>query len=79
MTSFTARPRSPAPRVRAFTLVEVMLAATLSVFVLAGVLSANLQIMRGRVRVAHYVELDSQVRRALDFAGRDLRTASALV
>lgn len=71
--------RTAAPRPRGgFTLVEVMVAATLGVFVLAGVLAANLQIIRGGVRLAQYVEMDSQVRRALDLLGRDLRAASSL-
>lgn len=62
----------------AFTLVEVMVAAAVSVFVLAGVLVANLQVIRGGIRLAAYVEIDAQVRRALDTLGRDLRTASAI-
>jgi len=46
--------------------------------VLAGVLAANLQIVRGGIRLASYVEMDSQVRRALDVLGRDLKSASAI-
>lgn len=61
-----------------FTLVEILVAVTISGFVLAGVLAANLQIMKGGVRAAQYVEMDAQVRRALDFLARDLRTASAI-
>lgn len=61
-----------------FTLVEVMIAATISVFVLAGVLAANLQVIRGGVRLANYVEMDSQVRRALDMLSYDLKAASNL-
>lgn len=61
-----------------FTLVEVLFAATLGVFVLAGVLAANLQVIRGGVRVSQYVEMESQVRRGLDMLSRDLRTASDL-
>lgn len=74
-------PRDPEPvsvRHRAFTLVEVMVAATISVIVLAGVLSANLQVIRGGVRIGQYVEMETQVRRALDFLGRDLKSASAI-
>jgi Tfp pilus assembly protein PilW len=55
--------------------VEVLVAATLSVFVLAGVLSANLQIIRGGIRIAQYAEMESQVRRALDYLGRDVKGA----
>lgn len=78
MISFTPNPELAASRVRAFTLVEVMVAATLSVFVLAGVLVANLQIIRGGVRMAQYVEMDSQVRRALDLLSHDLKAATDL-
>ncbi|MBM3854783.1 MAG: hypothetical protein FJ399_16795 [Verrucomicrobia bacterium] len=53
----------------------MMVATGLSVFILAGVLTANLQIVRGGVRVAQYAEMESQVRRALDQLGYDLRTA----
>lgn len=63
---------------RGFTLVEVLIAATLSVFVLAGVLAANLQVIRGGVRLAFYAEMDSQVRRALDVLARDLKAASSI-
>jgi len=78
MISSMAHPEPTATRTRGFTLVEVMVAATLSVFVLAGVLAANLQIIRSSVRMTQYVEMDSQVRRALDFLSHDLRSASTL-
>jgi len=61
-----------------FTLVEVLIAATLGVFVLAGVLTANLQVIRGGVRLGQYVEMDAQVRRALAFLSRDLKAATAV-
>lgn len=78
MISSTPNPERPAPRGRGFTLVEVMVATALGVFLLAGVLTANLQIIRGGVRVTQYVEMESQVRRALDTLARDLRSASNL-
>jgi prepilin-type N-terminal cleavage/methylation domain-containing protein len=65
-------------RRRGFTLTEVMVAATLSLIVLAGVLSANLQVIRGGMRIGQYVEMETQVRRALDTLGRDLKSASAI-
>jgi len=76
MTITTANPKEAAVRPRGFTLVEVLIAATISVFVLAGVLAANFQIVRGGVRLANYVEIDSQVRRALEFLSRDLKAAT---
>ena len=74
---------SPEPGFRArcpagFTLVEVLVAAAISVFILAGVLTANLQIIRSGIRIAQYAEMDSQVRRALDSLGRDLKAARAI-
>ncbi len=53
-----------------------MIAATLGVFVLAGVLTANLQVIRGGVRLTQYMEMDGQVRRALEFLARDLKAAT---
>lgn len=73
MTSITPKARSAA-----FTLIEVLIATAISVIVLAGVLTANLQTIRGGVRVTEYAEMESQVRRALDLLGRDLREAVAL-
>ena len=70
--------RRPRGRRRGFTLVEVLIATTLGVFILAGVLTANLQVIRGGIRVSNYVEMDTQVRRALEFLGRDLKSATAI-
>ena len=78
MTSFTPHAKSPAAGRRGFTLVEVMVASALGVFILAGVLAANLQIIRGGVRITQYVEMETQVRRALDWIAHDLRSASAI-
>jgi Tfp pilus assembly protein PilW len=76
----SSTPHSEPRRTRAggFTLVEVLVAATIGVFVLAGVLAANLQVVRSGVSLTRYVEMDAQVRRALDFLSRDLRVASGL-
>lgn len=79
MTSTTLRPLEPrAAASRGFTLVEVMIAGALGVFILAGVLTANLQIIRGGVRLGQYGEMETQVRRALDFLAHDLRAATAV-
>jgi type II secretory pathway pseudopilin PulG len=61
----------------AFTLVEFVVAATLSGFVLAGVLSANLQLMKSGLRVTHYAEMDTQVRRSFEQLAIDAKAASA--
>lgn len=78
MISSPRDPRFKARRRAAFTLIEVIVAATVSLIVIAGVLSANLQVIRGGVRIGQYVEMETQIRRALDFLGRDLRAASAI-
>ena len=61
----------------AFTLVEVVVGMTLGVFILSGVLSANLQVLKAGARISNYVEMESQLRRGLDYLGRDLRDCLA--
>ena len=65
-------------RARGFTLVELLVAATLSGLVLAGVAATALQIMRSGVRVNQYAEMSTQVRRGLEQLEGDLRSASAI-
>ncbi len=74
MTLSTA-PEMEDDRALGFTLVEVIVGASLSVFILAGILNASLQVMRGGVRVAQYAEMEAQVRRGLEYVGRDIRDA----
>lgn len=59
-----------------FTLVEVMVATALSGLVLWAVLATNLQLMRSGVRIAHYAEMESQIRQGLETLGRDVRIAT---
>ncbi|HEX2861282.1 MAG TPA: prepilin-type N-terminal cleavage/methylation domain-containing protein, partial [Lacunisphaera sp.] len=63
-TSFSnfARPRGP----RGFTLVEVLIAASLGTIVMAGVLAAFLMLVRSGVRVGNYSMMESQTRRAFE-------------
>ena len=75
---------SPIPREshgqrRAFTLVEVLIAATLGSAILAAILSAHIHLTRSGVRAARYAELEPQVRRGLEALAVDLRLASGLV
>ena len=58
-----------------FTLAEVMIAATLSTFVLAGVLSAFLMVGRSGFLASSYSEMEAQTRRALEIFGDDVRKA----
>lgn len=59
-----------------FTLVEVLIAATLSTFVLAGVLSAFLFMARTGFRSSGYSEMEAEVRRGLDTFAQDTRNAT---
>jgi len=61
-----------------FTLVEVLIAATLSTFVLAGVLSAFLFLARTSFRSSGYSEMEAEMRRGLDTFARDTRSATDL-
>lgn len=68
----------PTPRrsCRGFTLTEVIIAATLSTVVLAGVLSAFLMIGRTGFVASNYSELEAQTRRGLEIFGNDVRKAA---
>lgn len=63
---------------RAFTLVELMAAALLGAIILLGILTTNLQLMRGGVRITQYAEMNTQIRRGLEQFERDVRCASAV-
>src|SRR5947208_13205385 len=62
--------------VHGFTLVEVLIASTLSTLVLAGVLSAFLFLVRTGFRSSSYSEMEAQLRRGLDTFAQDTRSAS---
>lgn len=74
MITSTTRPDRPGRR--AFTLVEVMIAASLGSMVLAGVLSTFLMLARSGASAVNYTTMDIQVRRALQEFGQDIRMAS---
>jgi type II secretory pathway pseudopilin PulG len=61
-----------------FTLVELMIAAGLTGFVLAGVLSAFLLIGRSSANASSYSELESEARRALEVFSREARMANSV-
>lgn len=75
MTTSTIRSK---PAVRAFTLVEVLIAASISSLVLAGVMSTFLMLGRSGANVANYSVMEAQSRRALEEFSQDLRMASAV-
>lgn len=65
-------------RSRGFTLVEVMIGATLSSFILAGIMSSFLFIGRSGANVQNYNDMESQSRKALEVFAEDVRQASAI-
>lgn len=69
------RPRHPS---RGFTLVEVMIGATLSSFVLAAVLSTFLFLGRSGANIRNYTDMETQARKALEQFAEDTRQASAV-
>lgn len=75
----TRKPAAPrASRRRGFTLVEIMIGATLSSFVLAAVLSTFLFMGRSGANLANYSDMESQARKALEIFAQDVRQASAI-
>ncbi|HSH93271.1 MAG TPA: prepilin-type N-terminal cleavage/methylation domain-containing protein [Roseimicrobium sp.] len=63
---------------RGFTLVEVMIAASLGTIILAGVMSTFLMLGRSGANVANYNMMEAQSRRALEEFSQDIRMASAV-
>jgi Tfp pilus assembly protein PilW len=65
-------------RARAFTLVEVMIGATLASFVLAAVLSTFLFMGRSGANLRNYSDMEAQARKSLEMFAEDVRQASAI-
>lgn len=70
----SARQRSGA----GFTLVEVMVSATLASFILAGILTVFLFLGRSGANVRNYSDMESQARKALEVFAEDVRQASSI-
>lgn len=67
------------PTVRGgFTLVELMVAATLATVIMAAVLSAFTFMGRNLARLSSYQALESESRKALNYLRRDFATAEAV-
>ena len=62
-----------------FTLVELMIGASLGSFILAGVLSTFLFMGRSGANVQNYNDMESQARKALEYFAEDTRQASGVV
>ena len=65
-------------RSRGFTLVEVMVSATLASFILAGILTVFLFLGRSGANVRNYSDMESQARKALEVFAEDVRQASSI-
>lgn len=61
-----------------FTLVEVLIGASLSGFILAGVLSTFLFLGRSGANIQNYNDMESQARRCLEQFAQDTRQASTI-
>lgn len=77
MTTSSSKLR--ARRIRAFTLLEVLIATTIGSIVLAGVLATVLMLVRSGVRVSNYSAMETQTRRAFEQLGIDARMANKIV
>jgi hypothetical protein len=55
-----------------------MIGCTISSFVLAAVLGANLQLIKSGLRVTQYAEMDAQTRRSFEQLAIDAKAASSL-
>ncbi len=78
MTISTPRTKASSTRrtlTAGFTLTELMVAATLSLLVLTGVLSAFLMIGRSGFLASSYSDLERETRRGLETFGNDARKA----
>jgi prepilin-type N-terminal cleavage/methylation domain-containing protein len=71
-------PHGNVSRRAGFTLVEMMVGAALSSFILAGVLSTFLFMGRTGANIRNYSDMESQARRALEQFAQDVRQASAV-
>lgn len=79
MTITTLSPaRKASGGLRGFTLVEVMIAAALASFILAGVLSTFLFLGRSGANISNYSDMEAQARKALELFAEDTRQASAV-
>jgi len=63
---------------RGFTLVEVLISAGLSAFILAGVLSTFLFLGRSGANMQSYSDMESEARRGLELFAQDVRQASSI-
>ena len=75
MASPTSSTRLTKRSDQAFSLVELIVGATISGFVLVGVLTAFLMLARVSTSIQQYTEIESKARKALEVMSRDIRLA----
>jgi prepilin-type N-terminal cleavage/methylation domain-containing protein len=63
---------------RGFTLVEVMVGATISTFLLVGVLSTVLLMGRSSANIVNYSDIEAKARQSLEYFSREARLAYAV-
>lgn len=79
-TSPTPAPELPGRRdARAFTLVEVLIAAALSAILLAAIMTSFLMIGRSGTNLVNYSDMEGQARSSLERFAQDVRQASNIV
>jgi type II secretory pathway pseudopilin PulG len=71
----TSHATKRAARRRAFTLAELMIAMTLTVVAMSGILSTALMITRSGYRVDQYTDMENESRKSLEQFGQDVRMA----
>jgi len=65
-------------RLRAFTLVELMISAVLMGFIMLGILSTFLFMGRSGANLGNYADMESSARKALELFAEDVRQATAV-
>ena len=78
MTTTTPSPTRSRAAARGVTLVEVMIGATISSFILAAVMSTFLFLGRSGANIQNYNDMESQARTALELFAEDTRQASSI-
>ena len=74
----TSSAKSAPAKSAGFTLVEVMICATIGSFILAGILSVFVMLVRSSTGLYNYVGMESEARRGLERFSEDTRMASAI-
>lgn len=76
MTTSPHKPARTQNRYSAFTLVEVIIAASLGSMILAGVVTAFVMLVQSSVRVSNYSRMESETRRAFEHLAINARMAN---